>query len=378
MYRLLAILTCLGVAQAMAQGVDFFTGAPAAPAEARVLSVPSTMERELAQIDVLIEAAAWDEAVDAMLKLAVAPSYEVIDLGGGHYVPVAFAAQSRIARWPAEAIAAYRKRVDSTAQSLYQRGIDQRDPNALSAVVDQYRASGVGDDALLALADFALEAGDTNLARGFLTQITPAASAPDGRPWGVALAGVNLEDQSVRDAIAKQVAKPQASNPAASVYPDTELSVADLFARLAVVSIRERNFARAERELAVLRLAFPNASGLIGGRESNLVDAIASTLDAARNWPSPQVTDNWPTYGGSPSRGAVAPAIGELYGSVWQHRGVAQRQSFGATDRPAATQVIRLSAYFRSSSRVERQWPVARRANDRWQTIVRRRGGTRR
>ncbi|WP_442484739.1 outer membrane protein assembly factor BamB family protein [Aeoliella sp. SH292] len=318
MYRLLALLTCLGVAPAMAQGVDFFTGAPAAPAEARVLSVPSTVERELAQIDVLIEAAAWDEAVDAMLKFVIAPSHEVIDLGGGHFVPVAFAAQSRIARWPAEAIAVYRKRVDNTAQSLYQRGIDGHDANALLAVVDQYRASSFGDDALLALADFALEAGATNQARGYLLQIAPGASAPDGRPWGVALAGLNLNDQSVRDAIATQVAKPQVGDQADSVYPDTDLLVADIFARLAMVSIRERNIERAERELAVLRLTFPDASGLIGGRESNLADAIASALDAARNWPSPNVEGDWPTYGGSPARGGVAPAIGELYGTVWQ------------------------------------------------------------
>lgn len=318
MHRLLAILTCLGAATAGAQVPEFWPPSSVATTEARVLSAPSTVERELAQIDVLIEAAAWDEAVDAMLRLIASPSHEVLDRGDGHFLPVAFAAQSRITRWPAEALATYRKRVDNTAESLYQRGIRERDTSALREVVDDYRASSVGDNALRMLADAALEAGELNAARGYLLQITPAASTSDGQPWGVALDGLNLDDQAVRRAIVDQVISPQVTKGAPAVYPDTDLSIADVLARLAMVSIRERNIARAERELAVLRLAYPDAVGAIGGRDSNLVASITSALDAARTWPSHPVDSNWPTYGGSATRGAVAPAIGELYGKVWQ------------------------------------------------------------
>ncbi|WP_425398373.1 PQQ-binding-like beta-propeller repeat protein [Aeoliella sp.] len=319
MHRLLLPLSLVLASQALAF-VELMPVPQVSTTEARVLAATSNVERELAQIDVLVEASAWDEAVDALLRLADESSTELLAVTDDQYVPVSTAAGMRIARWPAAGMAVYRQRVDAAARSLYERGIRERNRKPLLAVVDDYFASSVGDDALLALADMALEAGQTNLARGYLLQLSARTLTPDGRPWGLALGGADLNDAKVRQAVQKQVAAPTTSQASILVYPDTDIPAADILARLAMVSIREQSFDRAQRELAVLEIAFPNAEATIGGRQAKLVDAVAGTLASAREWPAPTPLSAWTTYGGDATRGGTAGPLGDLSQTTWRRR----------------------------------------------------------
>lgn len=319
MHRLpFILLLCLSPSLA-AQQPQFTPQAPLPAAEARVLSAPSTVQRELTQIEVLADAQAWDEAVDAMLRLMDDSSHELVAIAEGYHLPLAMVCQVRISRWPAEGLAAYRQRVDGAARGMLNSAAAKRDAAKLWQVIQTYYASSVADEALLALADMSLETGDTNTARSCLLQISPATCAADGRPWGVALAGVDLSQAEATRAITEQITSPKvAAAIRVLVYPDTNLPLADILARLAVVSIRQRSFDRAERELAVLKLAFPEAEGRIAGRNSNLAQAVADVLAAARDWPAPKLASNWPTGSGSAAGGVAAAAVCDVYRTVWR------------------------------------------------------------
>ncbi len=312
------------VSPTLADVPEFWPRVAPPTTEARLVTVPSGLERELSQVDALIEAEAYDEAVDAVVRLVGESTEALVPVTDDYYLPLAAACHVRIAQWPAEALAIYRGRVDATAKSLLDAGVAKRDAELLTRLLDMYYTSSYGDDALVALADWELEAGNYHAARGYLLQTSPALTAPDGRPWGVALAGVDLSDAAVQGVIADRVtvatspANQSAEAICPSVYPDTDLTVADLLARMAMVSIRAGTLDRAATEAAVLVEVQPTATGTIAGRQANLSEAIAIALEAARNWPSPTHSDGWPTAGGSIARAATSPGMGDVSRIQWQ------------------------------------------------------------
>ena len=290
-------------------------------AEARLIEVASSVERELAQIDALIEAEAWDEAIDAVLPLADQDTNELVGVAADHFVPLPTACQLRICRWPDVALATYRDRVEGVAAALFAEASESRSEQLLQRVVDRYFASRWGDDALLRLGDAALERGQYDTARGYWQQLAPAARSPDGRPWGFALAAVPQSDeaawQQVADYVQNASAQSSATATAALAYPDSDIPLASILARLATASIRERSFDRAEVELHLLERTFPDAQGIVGGRQTVLWRAVADTLSSAKNWPPRRRTDDWPTFGGSNRRGKAAPPVGNIDHVVW-------------------------------------------------------------
>ena len=114
----------------------------------------------------------------------------------------------QLAALPPEALKLYRKRVDPVAQKWYQQGLAERNGKWLQKIVDQAFASRYGDQALLALGEMALEAGDFAAARWYWERIVPTV-LPAGTPrtW--------------------------------PGYPDTDLDLATVRARLVLVSILE-------------------------------------------------------------------------------------------------------------------------------------------
>ena len=133
----------------------------------------------------------------------------------------------QLAALPPEALKLYRDRVDPVARKWYEQGIANRDPKPLRNIVDQAFASSFGDDALMALGQIALESGDFAAARWDWERIVPVRN-PDP-------------------------AVPQAW----PSYPDTNLDLAAVRARLVLVSILEGATERARGELAAYRKLHP-------------------------------------------------------------------------------------------------------------------------
>ena len=144
--------------------------------------IPGATAARLEQARQLAAARSWDEAVDIYRELGADKSDRVVAIDGNRYLSLRNYCHLQIARLPAEGLAAYRRRVDASAEQLYRDGLAKRDEGLLRRVVDEWFCSSWGDDALMALGELALERGDYAAARRSWEQISPLLCAPNGSP----------------------------------------------------------------------------------------------------------------------------------------------------------------------------------------------------
>ena len=174
--------------------------------------------------------------------------------------------QLQLAALPPEALKLYRGRVDPVAQKWYEQGIAEREPPAAAerrraGVCQQLwrrRPDGPGRDGV----------GVGRLCRGAVVLgADRAAGNKDSRPTGP-------------------------DRPPASVwpgYPDTDLDLAAVRARLVLVSILEGAADRARAELAAVRPAASRRAGH-AGRPGGEIRRAARTrcLAESASWPQPR------------------------------------------------------------------------------------------
>jgi outer membrane protein assembly factor BamB len=203
--------------------------------------------------------------------------------GGGEFVrfvPLRQFGQWRLAAFAKEAPRAldvYRQRVDPLAEAWLKRAVAERDPLRLQEIAERFFASRSGDNALFRLGDIELEQGNFSRARGAWQQLSPPLTDPAGPLSWLA-------------------------------YPDPDLDLDAVRARLVLVSILEGSPARAERELAVLSRVAPEAQGTLGGQSGRYAELLRGLLTASRTWPAPYETPQWMTFGGSAARNKTAAA----------------------------------------------------------------------
>jgi outer membrane protein assembly factor BamB len=217
----------------------------------------------------------------------------------------------QIAKLPAAALGRYRQRVDALADEWYREGLAARDEALLRRVVDEAYCSSSGDDSLLALGELALERADYAAARRNWRQISPQLG---GGNW--------------------------------LAYPDSDLDLASVRARLVLASIRAGELTRAQAELAQLRKIDAQAAGRLAGQDGPLVPALERLLTTARAWREPPRSSSWPTFAGSATRGGVGPAVGAITGPSWRE----------AVKFPSATSAV--GPAIPDSQRVPYQFPV--------------------
>ena len=241
----------------------------------------------------------WDEAVETLRQVMETSGAKLIRLDPQRWITVRDYCQMKIAALPAEGLALYRSRVDPLAKKWYEQAIAQRDPELLQSIVDQMFASSWGDDALYALGEMALERGDYAAVRGCWEQISPQLKTPDGRPlW--------LEPNS------------KAAPVAWLAYPDTDLKLADVCARLALVSILEGDERRAKAELESLAKLDSKAKGRMGGREVVYAEFLAGLLESAAKWPAKPQSGDWLTFAGDSDRTRVLAGKVEIGKPAWE------------------------------------------------------------
>ena len=279
----------------------------------------------LERVDRFLEAGGWDEAVETLRRVMDTSGERMMRLevdspgaasGFERYLTLRDFCQMKLVTLPptaAEALGLYRSRVDPLAERLYQRAVDDRDETLFRRIVAQYFASSWGDDALMKLGEFELGRGNYTLARAAWERISPALrmpasepgdfGAPRGHPLWLALRGLDLDNVWER-------LEPLFSNapqqPDWLVFPDTDIDLADVRARLALVSILEGSATRAELELVVLKRLHPDAEGTIGGRQGRYVDLLTNLLEESQSWPAARGPDGWKTFGGAPTRAKIA------------------------------------------------------------------------
>jgi len=279
----------------------------------------------LERVDRFLEAGGWDEAIETLRRvmdtsgqrLMPVPVHSSESASGFHrhitlrnYCQMLLVALHTTAP---EALELYRNRVDPLAERLYQRAVKDGDEESLRRIVNLYFASSWGDDALLKLGEMELGRGNFTQARAAWERISPALrthrhearglAAPQGRPLWLALRGVELDEAWPT----LEVMLNDASGTLGWLaFPDTDMDVADVRARLALVSILEGATSRATLELAVLERLHPDAEGVIGGRQGLYIDLLRNLLEKSRSWSAPRQPHGWMTFGGAPTRGRAA------------------------------------------------------------------------
>jgi outer membrane protein assembly factor BamB len=230
----------------------------------------------------------WDEAVEILRQLAESSDGKLLGVTDRRYVSLRQWCQLQLASLPPEALKLYRARVDPVAQKWYQQGIAERNRRLLHDVVDQALASSYGDDALMALGEMAFESGDFAEARWCWERIVPVRTEPG------------------------------ATVPTWPGYPDTNLDLAAVRARLVLASILEGAADRAKAELAEFARLHPDARGRLGGQEEKYVDSLRRLLAESRSWPAKAADPNWPTFAGNPERDKTAPPLADVGAVAWR------------------------------------------------------------
>lgn len=316
-------------------GVVIFSGrlpeVQLSPAQVSVVS--SAIASRLDQAAILVRAKKWDEAVEIYRGLAGEQTDRVVAIDENRFVNLDRFCQVQLARLPSPGLAAYRQRVDTAAERLYRDGVAARDEKQLHRVVDEYFCSSWGDDALLTIGELALERGDFDAARAAWEQISPLLRDPNGRSLWLVLCGIDLNAEWPEIDRAWQARN---EPPDWLAFPDTSIDLAEVRARLVLVSIRAGDFERAAVELDAFRRWHPAAAGRLGGQQVALAAALEKLLAAARQWKAVAPQADWPTFAGSQTRSAVAAPIGASLMPAWE-------QPIDLKPLPAAPRIVRLT-----------------------------------
>ncbi len=239
----------------------------------------------------------WDDAIETLRQVMEQSGGKLIKLDDRRYIPLREFCQMRLAEMPPEALALYRNRVDPLAKRWYDDAVARRDPQLLRRVVDELFVSSSGDAALLTLGEMSLEAGDFQEARWCWERISPQLRARDGTP---------LWSNSSRTGLRPDPDGSESHPAAWLAYPDTKLNLADVRARLVLVSIMEGSWKRARVEIDDFARRHPDARGTIGGRAGRYVELLERLLTASQSRPAPAAATDWTTFAGSPERTAHA------------------------------------------------------------------------
>ena len=256
-------------------------------ARVQVPQVVGDLRAQLDRVDALLDDGQWTEAVDALLAATGAADDRLVPVTEYRFVGLREYGRLRLAHLPPEALEVYRGRVDPLARQWYEQGRAELDRQLLQDVVENAFASSFGDKALMTLGEMALLRGDFSSARQHWERILPV-EAPE------------------------EVARTWLS------YPDTELDLATVRARLVLVSVLEGSDERAGDELEHFRRLHPGSRGRLGGREVDFAAALSELLNASDEW-SPETRERyWRTFAGSTSRNATALRAPDVAGVAWR------------------------------------------------------------
>lgn len=298
---------------------------------------------QIRRIDALAAEKQWDEAIDALRQLLEGDASRLVPLPNTadeqqnrtaahsfpRYLRLREFCQFQLLSWASTAPPAldlYRQQVDPVAQRLFDQASQTRDEALLQRVVEYYFASSVGDDALWRLGESAWEQRNLAVARGVWERLSPTLRFPSHQePALHALAGrpLWLLTRHLQSEEHWREAEPwlaSGSSPSPWLaYPDTDLDLDAVRARLVLISILEGNVERASVELSLLRRLAPEAQGTIGGRQGRFVELLAALLEESEHWPEPRSEPNWTSFGGTAGRNLAAPAQFEIAGQPrWQ------------------------------------------------------------
>ena len=247
--------------------------------QVQVDELNSSGKKQLEQVREFLDNKQWSEAIDILRRLMETHGDKLVAVDEHRYLNVRDYCQLQLSRLPPTALETYRQLADPAAKQWFEDGLARRDPQRLQMVVNQAFCSRYGDDALLALGDIALEAGDASRARSYWERIL----------------GTEAESTTGATRLA---------------YPDTDLNLAEVHARIVLVSLLEGAPQRAKWELEHSHPLLSAATGRLAGRSGNYFELLSKLVDSVVPEPIVESDANWLTFAGANSR--QHPILGEI------------------------------------------------------------------
>ena len=274
--------------------------------QATIGDLPSDASSMRMRLAALIEERNWEEAISTLFELADKFGHLLIETDNRHYLNINTYCQILLAGLPSEPLTLYRNRIDAPAEDWYRHLHNVVDPIADDpSQLDQFFCSRYGDDALLLLGDRALERGHPDRAREYWQRIDESLTAEGGTSLWHAYQGATPET-----AAKEHASKRTKATRYVLTYPDSNLDLAAIRARLVLASILQGDLPRARWELAVFRQFHPEAHGQLAGRDDAYAEILEQLLSnqtaVSQSIPSSFVQrEAWPTFAGAPARNRV-------------------------------------------------------------------------
>jgi outer membrane protein assembly factor BamB len=202
---------------------------------------------------------------------------DLVKVKDGRSVAARWLSHTLLARLKATDLVAYRKRVDGQARNWLEQAERTGEPGPLLQIVEETFCSRQTPAALDALGDRAFARGRFEEAEAYWRLLAPIEPIPANEAESATLAYPDPPTELVPRIHAKQI-------------------LACIFA--------DRSDWQAK--LDVFRHRHPKASGVLCGRKGLYADILAAT--AKERGLAIELEPNWPTFGGSPSRGRIASA----------------------------------------------------------------------
>jgi outer membrane protein assembly factor BamB len=285
------------------------------PIPARIDEIDSAIRKRVLQLPAEFSSGDASSAVDSLIELSDVSGIRFIELaesntGFSSVVPLRWYLHGLLFNLPEDSrqgLVEFRSRVDARAKKMFDQARASRDSVLLRQIVNELFASSFGDNALLLLGDIALEKGQFAAARRYWFELLPLSrvagqygSEPfrEHFPWWKSIQRMHSDSVVF----------------APIVYPDTDIPSSVIHARLILASILQRNFTRAESELATFRQLHGESMGHFAGRRVILVDELSELLSSEKNSPDRQERVNWTTFAGNSTRNfdfgtAIDPAV---------------------------------------------------------------------
>ena len=268
--------------------------------ETLLLDIDNAATKKFATVQTNLRVGQLPEAIELLRSISDAHAGKLVATTPGRYVNVQNYVQMLAAGLPPEGLQIYRQQLDPILKPMFEAGRDTADEALLVKVLQQGYCCSFADEALLLLGDLAWNAGEVWRARSFWEQILPPP-----RPNALGEPVIWLG------------------------YPDTDLDLGLIMARLILCTIQSGDFFQVRRELAAFAEQYPEAEGHLAGRQGNLSKILKEIAAEAEEWPVPLQTSVVETFAGSPQRYHIDTQRAELGSFRWQ----ANLRPFGEEQR---------------------------------------------
>lgn len=238
----------------------------------------------------------WDDAINKIQEISQTESKSLVLVqpgtsgGVATYVNVVTRCNLLLSRISPDGRAAFRRKTDPQAKRWFENWLKTRDESELLRIVRHSFLSSYADDAIWALGEAAWDRGDFSAAALWWGQLIPLPDDADPDEYPTVLR-----------------------------YPDTDLSRAEILARIVLCSIMEGAHERAAQELKTFSEQYPLAEGWLSGKKGRLVDQLQSALDQSLKWKRITPAAEVATFALSPQRFLPVPQSIDIGAVRWSH-----------------------------------------------------------